>query len=88
MIKCYDCGREFEEPKVWKENHCEVFSGCPFCLGSFEEAKKCDYCGAYFIESERNDTCQECIDDLKARYKQVIFDAFTEYEIELLELVL
>ena len=37
MFKCYDCGREFEEPKTWTERHGETFSGCPFCLGSFEE---------------------------------------------------
>lgn len=88
MFMCHECERFFDEPKVWTERHGETFCACPFCGGGFEEAKKCDYCGEYFIESERNDTCQECIDDLKSRYKKVILDAFTDYEIELLELVL
>lgn len=88
MFKCYDCGYEFDEPETWTERHGEAFSGCPRCNGSFDEAKHCDNCGEYFLESERNDVCQDCIDDLKERYEKVLNANFTESEIDILNLVL
>ena len=87
MFKCYDCGREFEEPKTWTESHRETFSSCPSCGGSYDEAQRCDYCCGYYLESERCGICQDCIDELKSRYQKVLSENFTKYEIEVLELI-
>lgn len=43
--KCVDCGAEFDEPREYRESRGECFgfpafetlSGCPFCLGDYEE---------------------------------------------------
>lgn len=73
--KCYDCDRTFNEPKFMTEAHGEVFACCPHCNGSFDEAKKCQICGEYFLEDELNGgcVCDDCVEeykrDLKTCYK-------------------
>ena len=43
MLVCLECGHEFEwgEEAHWNENHgngiIEPWTGCPRCLGAFEE---------------------------------------------------
>ena len=45
MYRCLECGQDFEEPIEWIEHHGltmyegygEPWSGCPFCLGDYEE---------------------------------------------------
>lgn len=45
MYHCLDCGADFDEPVFWQERHGlapdegpgETWSGCPECLGAFEE---------------------------------------------------
>lgn len=65
--KCYDCERTFNEPKFTKEAHGEVFACCPYCNGSFDEAKKCEICGEYFFEDELNGgcVCDDCVEEYK-----------------------
>lgn len=44
-FRCCECGREFDEPKHWKEDRGEYFGypayedmwGCPYCYGDYEE---------------------------------------------------
>ena len=63
--KCYDCERTFDEPKLTKEPHGEALACCPYCNGSFDEAKKCKICGGEFLEDELNGgcVCDECIEE-------------------------
>ena len=85
MYKCLDCGHIFDEPKQYSEDRtpCGVFeggsfiehyTGCPVCLGAYEEAKQCEICGEYFTSDELTDTteyinggcgdcCEQCIED-------------------------
>jgi hypothetical protein len=69
--KCYDCERTFNEPKFTKEAHGEVFACCPYCNGSFDEAKKCEICGEYFFEDELNGgcVCDDCVEEHKRDLK-------------------
>lgn len=69
--KCYDCERTFNEPKFTKEAHGEVFACCPYCNGSFDEAKKCEICGEYFFEDELNGgcVCDDCIEEHKRDFE-------------------
>ena len=71
MFKCYDCREVFAEPLIYKEPYPygmgyanQLFSRCPYCKGSFDEAKKCEDCGEYFFEDELEDgICEECRED-------------------------
>jgi DNA-directed RNA polymerase subunit RPC12/RpoP len=69
--KCYDCGETFNEPKTVKEPHGEVLACCPYCNGSFNEAKKCRICGEYFFEEELNGgcVCDDCVEEYKGDLK-------------------
>lgn len=45
MYHCLECGEIFDEPVYWQERHGldrfegpgETWSGCPECLGAYEE---------------------------------------------------
>lgn len=85
MYKCKDCGLIFDEPKEYSEDYTpggafeggsfiNRFSGCPNCSGAYDDAKKCEICGEYFLEEELEDTteminggcgycCSQCIED-------------------------
>jgi DNA-directed RNA polymerase subunit RPC12/RpoP len=69
--KCYDCGETFNEPKTVKEPHGEVLACCPYCNGSFDEAKKCEICGEYFFEDELNGgcVCDGCVEEYKQNFE-------------------
>ncbi len=67
MYYCYDCGYEFESPKILKEAHglssppYEERLVCPSCLGSSFNKKSsthCRCCGAR-LEAEQYDYCSE-----------------------------
>ena len=90
MYKCKNCGHIFEEGEqaTWTEKHgfssgpYEEWSGCPICQGSFEEAKKCEYCSNYFIEGESrsNVICEDCVDEIETRFSNLLHNNFTEFE--------
>ena len=72
MYKCVECGNLFEagEQASWQEDRGEYWGapcsetnyGCPICQGDYEEAVKCEICGAYHIEDELIDgVCENCI---------------------------
>lgn len=62
MYKCYECGLEFDEPKIYSEDctpgesfekgsFCCKYRGCPRCGENFGELIECDACGdQIFIE--------------------------------------
>lgn len=61
MFKCYE-GHLFDEPKRLKEEHGEFVYECPECGDSFEEAKRCVFCGEWCRPGELYDgVCEECI---------------------------
>ena len=72
MYVCLDCGKVFEEPKYWEEEHgldsppYELWKGCPVCGGDFVEAVICDGCRepitSEYIEipDESKVYCEKC----------------------------
>ena len=72
MLICLDCGKTFEEHKLRRVatnlgEWCGVSIsqedfGCPYCLGDFEEAIKCENCGEWFPKEryEENHLCEKC----------------------------
>ena len=70
MFKCVECGRVFDEPKIWREDYGEYMCGCPFCGGNFEDAVRCDDCGEWFISYELdNGICDCCADEKVFEYR-------------------
>lgn len=72
MLKCRDCGYEFEdgEQTTWYEsrgefwgNPCsEAMDGCPRCKGDYEEVYPCEDCGKIcFADEMANGICGECL---------------------------
>lgn len=94
MYKCFDCGETFEEPKEYCETvpyGCQdvvekKHLGCPSCGGDFDESKECEYCGKHFLEEEsRSDViCNDCIDEVDSRFKNLLHNNFTKFEVDLL----
>lgn len=74
MLVCKDCGQLFDKPQEWEEHHglssppYEKFSGCPFCSGTYAEAKQCDGCGEYIIGKyirtvDNTFYCEDCFSE-------------------------
>ena len=72
--KCLDCGHIFEEgeQKTWQEKvgeygsqHCLVEnSGCPICLGNYEETIKCKICSSeHLAEDLIEGVCDDCFEN-------------------------
>lgn len=69
MYICKCCGLTFDEPSRWYEERgaglqpfLEEWSGCPACLGYYEEANECDICGEAYVASEvREGVCDCCV---------------------------
>lgn len=62
--KCIKCGHIFEagEQATWKEDYGEEWSGCPLCLGEYEETSRCYCCGSDQFEDELYwGLCLDCI---------------------------
>ena len=71
MFVCYDCGKMFDEPKIWTNTHgldtppYESYDGCPSCGGAFTETYKCGCCnkwivGSYIKLMSEERICEEC----------------------------
>lgn len=71
MFICLCCGRTFEEPNRWEEQHgfdyglFEKLSGCPYCGDGYAEAHKCDCCdewitGDYIKINSGERICENC----------------------------
>lgn len=94
MYKCCDCGHLFEdgEQAVWNEDRGEFWgspctesvSGCPVCKGDYVEVEPCQICGGYEHE-EYDKFCDDCRSNVLKRFKTIVFEKFTEAEIELLK---
>lgn len=76
--KCLECGHIFEEGEQaeLEEKYgldtppYEKWSGCPLCRGDYEEAVKCECCGAEFLEEELTDgVCEDCLEQEKDTYR-------------------
>ena len=86
MYICGDCGKLFEEPKEWSQNHgephlTERWSGCPHCGGGFEEATECEKCGEYFeADSLYCGYCGDCFNELKNSV--ITYDNAFKYLVE------
>lgn len=40
----------------------EYYPGCS-CGGEFEQATECEFCGEYFLDSDNNHICKNCLDE-------------------------
>lgn len=95
MYKCLNCGKEFKEPKVYYETvpygsqqvRMPASECCPFCDGDFEEGKKCEHCGNYFIESKDDTNCKDCFDELQIRFSNMLHNNFTKRELRMLNVI-
>lgn len=67
MYKCLDCGFEFDESKKYSEDctpggafeggsFMRYYTACPWCAGTYEEAKYCSECDTYYTGYE----CPNC----------------------------
>lgn len=85
MFICGDCGKLFEEPKEWSQNHgephlTERWSGCPDCGGGFEEAYHCKQCYNEFMKDDLTEGyCEEC---LKEIFDNITYETALKYLIE------
>lgn len=81
MYICGDCGKLFEEPKEWSQNHgephlTERWCGCPDCGGGYEEAVYCPECEEHFdADDTTHGYCKKC-------FKKVIEEKF-DYDLAL-----
>lgn len=81
MYKCNNCAHEFQHYDTITENTGEKHYVCPRCRGTdFDEAKVCELCGDWFVESEHNEICQSCINIIVARFKELFHANFTPFE--------
>lgn len=83
MLKCCSCFEIFDESELIKVNG-DVC--CPCCMEfDYEEAKKCEKCGAwYFADEIENGVCEECETDLIKEFQSLIINNFTETERKIL----
>ena len=88
MYKCNNCKATFEQYETITESNGEKWYVCPHCRGTdFDEAKKCEYCGNYFVESRDDVTCENCLDEVKTRFSNMLNNNFTEHEKKLLNII-
>ncbi len=95
MYKCLDCGAEFEEPRKYRDSvpygigsvEMPERSCCPHCSGDYEEASECENCAKLFIPERAAKLCEDCIDNLKVRFSNILHKNFTETEIEVLNII-
>lgn len=90
MYICKECGAIFTEPQSWVEPHGERICGCPSCAGSYVEAKRCELCGGeYDPETAEHDMlcCDECAEDLKQKFSDLIHEHFTDYELSIINAI-
>lgn len=95
MFICEDCGETFLEPSISYDTvpYGDGYvkgpgqASCPYCHGNFEEGKKCEHCGNYFLESRMNEICEDCLDELQTRFSNMLHNNFTEYEIKALNTI-
>lgn len=64
MYRCRNCGHVFDPMDAisYMEDYGERFSGCPVCLGDYEEIEVCDKCDTImeFDEDALEWVCPEC----------------------------
>ena len=73
---CLECGAEFDELKMIREDHGEEFGHCPNCLGltwTDSENLECEVCGSITRGIEQI-FCEDC----KATIKRVMGEAVTK----------
>ncbi len=87
MYVCSDCGAVFDEPQSWVEPHGEKMSGCPLCAGNYVEAQRCELCDSEYDPDTAEHgrlCCDNCAEDLTERFKEVIHEHFTDYELSII----
>lgn len=95
MYICDECGETFEEPKTYCEDRGEFWgqpcreeiSVSPCCEGDYSEAGTCELCGEYYNEEtakEYNLCCDDCAESLENKFKKILHENFTEYEIKVI----
>ena len=92
---CYICleyGHVFEDPVRYQQPHFElddcpqeVFTGCPFCGGEYEETTVCKKCGMIIgITQGKYGLCPWCEEDAEERFQKLLEENFTAEELEFL----
>lgn len=87
MFYCDNCETIFEDPYIiredWGDNYC-----CPNCeTDCISDAVKCKLCGDYMAAREdlgKENVCEQCEKDLKARFKELLEEGFDSEEIDIL----
>lgn len=95
MFRCNDCGAEFAEPKIVQDlipyGNGTVKGApqacCPFCGGTFDIMKICEFCGDGYTESNHDGVCDNCINIVANRFSELLKANFTPFEIEILNTV-
>ena len=88
MYKCNSCKATFAEYATITEKNGEKWYVCPCCRETdFDEAKKCEYCGNYFVESRDDVTCEDCLTEIQTRFSNMLHNNFTEHELKLLNII-
>ncbi len=80
MFKCENCKAEFEKPDIIVDDGGK-WEVCPRCRGTdFYEAKLCELCGDWYVESQHGGVCQSCINIIAARFEELFHSNFTPFE--------
>lgn len=88
-LKCNNCGHVFDEDslvKCYDENGC-LYKGCPHCKDyEVEEVQYCEICGKYKVYyDEENEMCEECVERILNKFKNIIRSSLQAYEIATIE---
>lgn len=88
MYKCNDCKSTFENCHTVIDDNSEKWYVCPNCRSTdFDEAKRCEECGDFFVDSRENETCEECLKELQYRFSDLLHQNFTERQIRALNII-
>lgn len=83
MIRCNDCGHEFESPRIMTESHGEEFEHCPNCLSTeiFDLSwYECGACDGY-VRKKEDSWCPDCIAETKRAMERAILKAVRETDL-------
>ena len=77
MIRCNDCGHEFESPRIMRESHGEELEHCPNCLSTEIFDLKWYECGACdgYVEHKDDSWCPDCVIETKRAMERAILKA-------------
>lgn len=86
-VRCRNCGAEDFIPRYVNYGFCDAQTGIPTCpsCGSeeIESGYSCSLCGRYAVD----EICDNCADNLRERFHELLEENFTPAEIKALNVI-